>query len=240
MALQSAFRTVVGAGTTRVVSLHAWWLRPEALKKLLPFVLASADPLAFVLADPFDPLDAPGAVDGLHQLLDAAAADGRRVELLRTDVAGLGFVAAGGTHGAIGLSTTTRHHGLPLGRTASRRYEERLGIPKVFVRRLLSWQQGTALGALTPFGGAGVMRCDCIGCDGRDLSRFDRQWPGSVPDDVRADARTHDLYSWLALVAEVLGADESMSAWRTACATAVKAAATIADAHKVRLKVPIL
>ena len=237
-ALRHAFTTPVGAGTIRVISLHGGWLRLDALPNVLSFVRGSSDSLAFVLADPFDPLSARGAVDGLQELLAAASPDERRVELLRTDIAGLGFAAAGGRFGAIGLSSTTRHHSLPLGRNAGRDFERRRGTPKLFVPQLLSWQQGTVLGALTPFGGAGLTECACVPCGGSDLLRFDQQWPGSVPEEIRAEARDHDLHSWGTLSTGVLADSDPMLAWRSACMAATRTTAEIADMYKVQLTIP--
>lgn len=236
--LQKAFGLAVGPGTVRVVSLHGRWLERGCSHELLRYVRGCDDPLAFVLAERFDPLACPGAVDGLRALLDTARTGGRRVELLRTDITGVAFAALGGSLGAVGLSTTTRHHGLPLGKRAGEAYEQRRCVPYVFTRALLSWQKGTTLGALTPFGGAGVTGCGCLACGGGDLRRFDREWPGAVPADVRADAREHDLRSWLALAVGVLGADDPVAAWRSACQSAVSVASGIASMYKVQLTVP--
>lgn len=236
--LRKAFSLAVDPGTVRVVSLHGRWLARGCSRDLLHCVAGCDDPLGFVLAGPFDPLAHPGSVDGLCALLDAAGASGRRVELLRTDATGIAFAALGGSLGAVGLSTTTRHHGLPLGKRAGQEYERRRSVPYAFTRPLLSWQKGTALGALTPFGGAGITQCDCDACIGRDLRRFDREWPGIVPPDVRADAREHDLRTWLALARDVLGASDPVAAWRAACNSAVATASNIASTYKVQLSVP--
>jgi hypothetical protein len=236
--LRRAFGLALAPGTVRVVSLHGRWLERGCSQDLLRCVRACDEPLAFILAGQFDPLAHPGAVEGLRALSETAAAGGRRVELLRTDTAGVGFAALGGTLGAIGLSTTTRHHGLPLGQRAGKEYEQRRGIPYVFTRSLLSWQKGTTLGALTPFGGAGLISCECRACGDRDLGRFDHEWPGMVPADVRADAREHDLHGWLQLTTDVLSAHDPVAAWRAACQSAVNTASSIASLYKVRLKVP--
>jgi hypothetical protein len=236
--LKKAFGLAVDAGTVRVVSLHGWWLERGCSDELLRYVRVCDDPLAFVLAERFDPLARPGAVDGLRAFLDTARIGGRRVELLRTDATGVGFAALGGSLGAVGISTTTRHHGLPLGKLAGEAYEQRRCVPYVFTRTLLSWQKGTTLGALTPFGGAGVTKCNCPACGGSDLRRFDREWPGAVPAAVRADAREHDLRSWLALAGDILSADDPVEAWRTECESAVSVASGIASVYKVQLTVP--
>ncbi len=199
--LDRAFTTCVGSGTVRVVSLDGWWLH-SGLHALLSRVEECEDALVFVLADCFDPLAKPGAVDGLRALVERA--DGRQVELLRTDLAAIGFAAAGGTWGAIGISTTTRHHGLPMGRREAQDYQDRHHSPYVFVPALLSWHRGTELGALTRFDGAGITCCDCPVCGGDDLLRFDKSWSEQVPAAVRAEAQAHDLHCCLALARSVL------------------------------------
>jgi hypothetical protein len=238
LALRAAFAESLPDGTARTVSLDSTWLRPRDLKRLVPAIRGCDDPLALVLAAPFDPLDAVGAVDGLREVLDEASPATRRTELLRTDTTGIGFAATGGSLGAIGLSTTARHHGLPLGRRASERYGERQCSPLVFVRGLHSWQRGTTLGWLTPFRGAGLTGCSCDPCDGRTLLRFDRTWPSQVPEDVRADARAHDLHVWLALSRDVLGSNNPETAWQTACRAALRTAAHLAEAHKIVIRIP--
>lgn len=244
-ALIHAFATPVGAGTIRVISLEAWWLRDTlrgglrgGLRELLARVRECDDPLAFVLADRFDPLDTPGAVDGLRMLLDVAIAGGRRVELLRTDVGGIGFVAAGGSWGTIGTSTSTRHHGLMLPRKAAVDREDRLRSPYVFVPALLSWHRGTELGALSQFDGAGITSCDCPTCNGADLLRFGREWERTVPLAVREEAQAHDLHCCVALAHRVLADANPAEAWARECRSAVATAANIAGVYRVLIKVP--
>jgi len=234
--LRGAFAGRLDDGTVRTVSLDGSWLQTKRLPSLLAAIRNCDDPLAFVLAAPFDPLDPLGAVDGLVALTEASS--GRYAELLRTDTSGIAFAAAGGALGAIGLSTTTRHHGLPMGPRATSDFEQRQRSPLCFVAKLNSWQHGAALGALAPFGGAGITSCDCAACDGRDLLRFDQAWPGDVPSDVRADARAHDFHTWLDISRQILAADDPMSAWRANCRRAVTTAATIADTYKVALRIP--
>lgn len=223
--------------TIRVVSLDSWWLR-GGLRVLLDRVRVCDDSLAFALAACFDPLAETGAVDGLRALVDLASDGGRRVELLRADLAAIGFVAAGGTWGAIGTSTSTRHHGLLLGRRAGQDYQCRHCSPYVFVPALLSWHRGVELGALTPFGGAGITRCDCPVCEGGDLLRFDRSWPGQVPAEVRDEAQAHDLHSCSTLARRVLTDADPGAAWTQERRSAANVSGGIAAVHKVQLPVP--
>ncbi len=238
-ALAEAFSMPVGTATVRVVSLHSGWLRREGLlPRLLGWVRRCDDMLAFVLADVFDPLGDVGAVDGLRGVLDAAGEGGRRVELLRSDLTAVGFAVTGGSLATIGLGTSTRHHGLPMNRQTAEKYRERQCSPYALVRALLSWQKGTALGALAPFGGAGITECDCPACGGASLLRFDRQWPGQVPADVRAEARAHDLHTAVGFAEEILNGPAPARAWVHACRAAMTTADAIAEAHRVELSVP--
>jgi hypothetical protein len=236
--LREAFDAALRPGTIRVVSLDGRWLRPDHLPQVLARVRHCSDPLAFVLANPFDPLEATGTVDGLQMLLAGAAGGGRTVELLRTDVSGIPFVAAGGAHSSIGLTSNARHHPLPLGKRAGQQHEVRQGIPKVFTPALLSWQQGTRLGALSPWGGAGICQCGCSGCAGRDLLRFDRAFLGTVPQEVRSDAQWHDLHTVHDIGRAVLEADDPLAAWRDLCRAAVHTAAQVEAFYRVPLRVP--
>lgn len=237
-ALRAAFTDPLASDITRTVSLDAWWLRGEGLPLLLTAIRGCDDHLALALAAVFDPFDRAGTVQGLLALLEAASPTSRRVELLRTDTSGVGFAAAGGALGAIGLTTTSRHHGLPLGPQAGKSYEERQSSPLLYVPAFNSWQRGFTLGALSPFGGAGVTGCPCQSCQGRDLLRFDQTWQGSVPAEVRFDAMCHDLDSWLEMSRVVLSHRDPVGAWAKICAAAVSSVARIAGTYKVSVSLP--
>jgi hypothetical protein len=237
-ALKIAIHEPLADDVVRVVSLHETWLRPRNLRVVVDAVKACDNPLAFVFASVMDPLAAPGAVDALRELREAAAAGGRRVELLRTDASGIGFAAEGGDLGAIGLSTSGRHHGLPMGRSQLEKYRERQRWPLVFVPSLACWQRGNWLGALTEFAGAGITDCGCDPCGGRSLLRFDRSWPQQVPPEVRRDAQAHDLAEWSRLAGRVLAHDEPAQTWAKVCGAAIGTAAEIAASYRVALKLP--
>jgi hypothetical protein len=237
-ALKLAMTEPLEADVIRVVSLQERWLRVPDLRLLIDAVNASDNPLGFVFASVMDPLGGVATVDGLQELTDAARAGGRRVELLRTDLTGIGFAVCGGSLGTIGLSTSTRHHGLPIPQRQRKKYDDRQRWPLVFVPSLASWQRGYSLGALTEFDGAGITDCPCPPCDGRSLLRFDQSWPKQVPPQVRADAQAHDLASWSRLAGAVLADPEPRQAWARVCASAITTAATIADRYKVALKLP--
>lgn len=237
-ALKAAMSEVLADGVVRVISVESKWLRRPDLDVLLDAVRACDNALAFVLANPMDPLSTVGAVEGLGELLDTARDGGRRVELLRTDLTGIAFAALGGTLGAVGLSASGRHHSLPLQPRQAPAFRERQRWPLVLVPQLASWHHGNSLGALSPFAGAGLTDCSCTPCAGRSLLRFDREWPGQVPANVQADAQSHDLAEWSRLAWRVLAAERPVREWARACADAVKTAETIAMRYKVALRVP--
>lgn len=237
-ALKVAMSEVLADDVVRVISVDSKWLQRPDLDVLLQAVRVCDHALAFVLASPMDPLSTAGAVEGLAELLYTARDGGRRVELLRTDLAGIAFAARGGTLGAVGLSTSGRHHGLPLQRRQVPAFRERQRWPLVLVPQLASWQRGNCLGALSPFAGAGLTDCSCAPCAGRSLLRFDRERPGQVPADVQADAQSHDLAEWSRLAWRVIAAERPAQEWARACADAVKTAESIALRYKVALQVP--
>lgn len=236
--LKTAMTEPIAADVVRVLSLHETWLRRPNLGLVLDAVRACDDALAFVFASVMDPFAAAGAVDGLLELRHVAEAGGRRVELLRTDVTGIPFAAHGGSLGAVGLTTSGRHHGLPLRKDQLGKYRDRQRWPLVFVPSLACWQRGYSLGALSAFAGAGITDCGCVPCNGRSLLRFDRGWLKRVPQEVREDAQAHDVAEWSRLAGRVLAASEPGAAWTRVCADAVSMVDTIASRYKVALKLP--
>lgn len=237
-ALKCAMSVPVADDVVRVVSLHQAWLVKPFLPRVLDAVRACDDHLGFVFASVMDPFGSVKAVSGLRELLQVASVGQRRVELLRTDLTGIAFAADHGSLGAIGVSTSGRHHGLPMNSEHLRRYRDRQRWPLVFVPELASWQRGNVLGALTAFAGAGITDCGCPPCAGRSLLRFDQGWPTRVPPEVRADARAHDLAEWSRLAGRVLAAAEPRKAWAAVCSDAIRTANDIAHRYKVVLDLP--
>jgi hypothetical protein len=232
--LKAAFAAKLPTDVVRVVSISSFWLQPKNRSPLVAAVRNCDNPLALVLADPFDPLRSADAVESLKALLDAATPTERRIELLRTDVHAIAFAAAGGAHATIGLTTTGRHHPQPLNRATKEKFDRRQQSAAVWLPDLLSWQHGARLVALAPFDGAGITNCSCDHCDGRDLMRFTDEWP-RVPSDVRADAQAHDVASWVALRNRILNAADPQAAWKAACDAALATEARLADRYKVVL-----
>lgn len=230
--LRSAFAGRLPAGVSRVVSLSDYWLQPGNVGYVLGAVRNCDEPLTLILGALFDPLDTTAAVYGLKSILDAASPTERRVELLRTDTHGLGFALLGGAQAAIGLSASGRHHPQPMNRRTKADFDKRQRSTAVWVPALMSWQQGVKLDALRPFGGAGVTTCACEPCDGESLLRFTQEWT-SVPKAVSADARAHDVASWLRLRDHILNASDPRVAWARACAAAERVETDLISNYKV-------
>jgi hypothetical protein len=236
--LKCAMGVPVADDVVRVVSLHQTWLVHPYLPRVLDAVRACDDHLAFVFASVMGPFSSVKAVTGLRELLQVAAVGERRVELLRTDLTGIAFAADHGSLGAIGVSTSGRHHGLLMSSEQLKRYRDRQRWPLVFVPGLASWQRGNVLGALTAFAGAGITDCGCVPCAGRSLLRFDQGWPARVPPEVSADVRAHDLAEWSRLAGSVLTAADPRKAWAKVCSEAIRAANDIAHRYKVVIDLP--
>lgn len=236
-ALKAAFASKLPEDVVRVVSISSFWLQHKNNAALVSAVRNCESPLALVLADQFDPLEGTEAVASLRVVIETAAPAERRVELLRTDIHAIAFVATGGAHATIGLTATGRHHAQPMSRPQRDAYDRRQQSPAVWIPDLLAWQRGARLAALEPFDGAGIARCSCEPCAGRDLMRFTDEWP-QVPVSIRADAQAHDVASWVALRNRILNASDPQAAWKTACDAAATTEARLADRYKVALSTP--
>jgi hypothetical protein len=236
-ALHLAMTEPVGRNVVRVVSLHRSWLRPADFVHLLDAVDSCDDDLAFVFADVMDPFSSKVAVNALRDLVNRATSGGRRLELLRTDITGLAVATEGATLGAIGLSTSGRHHGLGMSAAQSEQWRHRQTWPLVYVPDLASWHRASTLGSLSAYGGAGITDCSCEPCAGRSLLRFDHSWD-RIPPEVREDAQAHDVASWSALAGRILSSTDAAVMWAKVCADAVALAGGIASEYKVVFDLP--
>jgi hypothetical protein len=160
---------------------------------------------------------------------------GRRIELLRTDLSGLPAVMEGASVAAIGLSTSGRHLGMPMGVRQRVAYDQRKRSPLVFVPRLLHWQRANVLGELAPWGGAGVTHCDCAECgqSRHDLQRFDTQ-----QDQVKGEVREHDELALSTVIREIMGAEDPAKELRFRRVNAVQRGKSIGASLDVRLDPP--
>lgn len=221
------------------MSLHSSWL-VDGLRREVAAALRNCDePVSLVFADLFDPFAADGAIDGLQELLEAASAPDRPVELLRADTQAIPFVLAGGAQGAIGLTTSGRHHPLPFPKSMRERYEERQRSAWVWVEQLLGWEKGAYLPALAPFDETRLLDCPCDPCDGEPLTQYAREWPQQVPAAIRERAQDHDAARWLATFRRLQRSDAPLAAWRQLCAQALQTQAFLESEYRISaLKVP--
>jgi len=125
-------------------------------------LIAAERPTALVLADPRDPLAIKGAVAGLRSLAGRAP----HLSMLRCDHGGLGAVAIGGGHAAMGLSTSTRHF-VATGMKARRLVDN---TARVFVRSVLDWYRAAEIAGWSSAGAQ--LGCPLKCCCGESLARY--------------------------------------------------------------------
>lgn len=220
---------------TVVLALDTGWLGRRHIDSLEQELIAADRDVSVLLASPFNPLDTVGKIEALRRLLRWASDAHRNLELLRTDLAGLPAVMEGATLAAIGLRTSTRHVGSPLGARQRAVYDQRQRSPLVFVPRLLHWQRANVLTGLTPWGGAGLTHCDCPACGraGHDLLRFDR-----VPTEIANEVRDHDELALSTLIQDIMSAHNPAAELKFRRTNAVQRARSIASSLGVRLDAP--
>lgn len=223
-----------------VLALDNGWLGQRHIDTLLTLVEAADRDIALVLAAKFDPLDSGPKISGLHALLDWSKRTGRRLELLRTDHVGLPAVTVGASLASIGLTTSTRHLGLPLRRKERDEYEERQHSPLVFVPRLLHWQRGKVLNGLSLWGGAGVTDCSCSPCSraGTDLLRFAQVFTGPVPTPLTKAIREHDAHALSELARSILDSPNPQAQLRHLRRVAQNLTVSVAANQRVSLDIP--
>ena len=136
---------------------------------------------------------------------------------------------------AIGLRTSTRHLGTPLGPRQRASYDRRKRSPLVFVPRLLHWQRANTLGALAPWQGAGLTHCDCTECEAADLLRFDQDEP---PADLEDRVRRHDELALSTVIRDILAAENPAAELKFRRVNAVQRARSIAAMLKIQLDAP--
>ena len=103
----------IGEPTLVVLPLEPWWLR-KGLPRLIEEVRLAGRPVALVLLDWYNGLNAKGAVAGLLEFLSAVKP--LPVVLLRSDISAIGAVAHQAFAGFVGWSANSRHGPLPMRR----------------------------------------------------------------------------------------------------------------------------
>lgn len=218
-----------------VLALDAGWLGLKHIDALEQELKAADRDVALVFAAAFNPLDGRRRIAALRRLLGWARDAGRKLELLRTDLSGLPAVMEGAAVASIGLSTSGRHLGTPLGARQGAAYNTRKRSPLVFVPRLLHWQRANVLGELAPWNGAGVTHCDCQHCAGHrhDLQRFD-----VAQEQVKTQVREHDELALSTVIREIMSAEDPQNELKFRRTNAVQRGKSIGASLDVRLDPP--
>jgi hypothetical protein len=223
-ALQKALARWAGIGEPVLVVLpvEPWWLR-DGLPWLTEEVKAAGRPVAIVLLDQYNGLDAAGAVAGLLAFVSAVRP--LPVVLLRCDISAVGAVAHGAFAGFVGWSAHTRHGPLPMRQPG--RAEDRQDSPSVFVPALHEYVKAASLPAFARHRRPDVLRChDPVCCDDSLLTITEL---GET--DLRAGrmlAGSHNVAVTEQIARRILSAAEPREAWREACRAGAQVSASLA------------
>lgn len=223
-----------------VLPLDGGWFGARHIETLHAELVAANRDISLVLADSFDPLKGAGRIAGFRRIVSWAAAAGRRLDLLRTDLAGIPAVIDGVTSAAIGLGASTRHYGLPLPPNQREDYESRQHSPLVFVPKLMHWQRGHVLGALDPWRSEiDLAACSCAACvaAGDGLLRFDMQYR-TQPPEVRKALKAHTMHAVHDLVESLRSAEDPRLALKERRRHAVDLTRSVKQRTGVHLEAP--
>ena len=180
--------------------LDAEWLSDELVDGLLAAIERCNHPVAISLAHQRDPLDVRGVAENLHRVAEHEVP----IVLLRTDLAGLDFVARGGMAAAIGATSTLRH-----GLSPSRRgFKTNVTDTRtnVLLTEMLRFVTPATMERVFPV----APTCSCRICAGRRLDRF------TPVSRSQQEARTHNLAMIEALVDQLdaSGVGNRIKEWR--------------------------
>lgn len=222
-----------------VVALDSAWLTAKYFGPLTSRLAESGlTRFAIVLGDLFDPLGDAHKVMHLRSLLTWSEEAGVTLDLLRTDMSGLRAVLSGARFGGIGLSTSTRHLGLPFARKQRDDYERRKRIPLVFVPKLMHWIRANHLGALSAWPDHPLLQCSCLPClssADSSLARFDQV---DLDGDSLRKLRMHDAWAMTSVVEKVMGASEPSSVLLDLQNSAIELALATTVDTKVEITLP--
>jgi hypothetical protein len=199
------------AGTVAVLPLHKSWWEEGNRQVLTALVNEHAVPVALVLEHADDPFSSEATVRGVIHLLSEVAVT---VDVLRTDVSGLGCLAFGASAVAVGTTTALRHL-FPIKQRGG-------GGRNTSIAAL--WAPGLAYRKLERIADAmeanddpTLWNCPCDVCYLRSL-----EWILNSVDQQRA-AYEHSVALIAYLAADILAAEPGQArhqAWESACRTA--------------------
>lgn len=162
--IESEVNLASSNGATCLLAIDYRWLISSARQdEMLTGLVAINSPIALVLGDPRDPLGHPGAVEALAKLCSQL----KDLSILRSDQGGIGALAFGAAHAAIGLTSTHRHM-VPPGVKAFAIPNDRTA--RVFVRDLMDWFTVSRIGSWSTTNS--ILTCSDSCCEGQALERF--------------------------------------------------------------------
>jgi hypothetical protein len=180
---------------------------------LIQAVAVSDTPVALVLGDANNPMDRPGAVEGLVRLLREVPT----TSVLRTDLSGIAAVANGAWFGAIGTTSSARHLVPPGQRPGGSRGDPTTSIA---VPSLASFRRGSLLERLEA--SEDLLGCGCAACGGASLCRFG-------DPRLRSEGVLHSAFSTANTAAMLLrySPADRAAVWARLCLSALDAVAEI-------------
>jgi hypothetical protein len=209
--------------TLAVLPIGTWWLRNDGLEWLIADVTAAGRPVAIVLMDVGDGLDAPGAVAGLMRLTLEVAAP---VVLLRFSIAAVGI---GAFAAFIGVSDATRHGPPPRRRRLNPSKVadvNRDKSPNVFVPALHDYFKASKLPSMARSHKDDLLRCYDTECVGKSLLRFAETVDTNLTE-TRAAAYWHNMASHEQIVRDIFASAEWQDAWWRRCKSGAEVAVSI-------------
>ena len=212
--------------TVVVLPIEPWWLR-QGLACLTEEVRAASRPVAIVLLDRYNGLDAAGAVAALLTLI--AEVDPLPVVLLRCDISAIGAVTHRAFAGFVGWSANTRHGPLPMRRPdRGPDDDERDDSPSVFVPALHNYLKTSNLPALGRNRRLDVLHCGDPVCHGDSLLEIAER----SEDELQAGrllACRHNVASTEQIAGRIFAAADPRQAWREACQAGAQASASLLE-----------
>jgi len=221
----------LGPNVLTVLPLHISWLTKRA-HILLKEINEVGVPVALVLEHKGDPLGTHAAVDGLVEVLDAAAA---AVCLLRSDISTIGAVAFGASLGAIGTTTGLRHN---YATDPPKPDEKKPFIPRAavgaYVPRCMTYRTLEKLNDAIDSDPEHQERwiCLCAECGGRTMALI----------VTEVDAYQHSIASIAEMGDDLLGhlsdPDEMRRSWVAKCRAAQTTNDEVADETGIKWESP--
>ena len=217
-----------------VLPLDPWWLR-AGLSCLIDEVATAKRPIAIVLMDVYNGLDAAGAVAGLATFISAVAP--LPVVPIRCDVSAIGAVAYDAFAGFVGVSSSIRHGPMPMSRSGDQgEDDERDDSPSVFVPFLHAYLRASRLPAISRGGVGNLLVCYDTVCEGESLLQISRLAETNLKM-ARVKAYRHNMAAHEHVAQRVFCAQEPKDAWWELCKSGADMTAALIEGG-ISLSVP--